>query len=220
MNDPVSTRIIVSTSPFPYNFIPKIILTKDLIQQNLDIMANMPIQMDINACRIAHHGFDCHQILVHPVEIVLLVPDIAVHLLLERPQFLDIQFAFSLTNGLGNLGVASQIDLLGIIGTAGKGRINIDQIHGDSFVLQIGAGRQTLSANNEIAVRIVFPALSKLGLVKRQTAFDALDDPIVVAIAKQPFGAYKIVENSLTFQRVREIRDVFDCHNRILFINC
>ena len=67
----------------PHYLISEILLSEDLVHKNLDIMPDVIVEMHIYACRVAHHGFDGHKVFVHPVEIAFLVPDVAVHLLLE-----------------------------------------------------------------------------------------------------------------------------------------
>ena len=197
---------------FPYNFIPKIILPKHLIHQYFYIMPNMIIQMHIDACRIAHYRLDSHQILVHPVEVTFLIPNVTIHLFLKRTQLLDIQFAFSLTNSFGHFGIATKIHLFGIIGTAGKGRVNINQVHRDTFVFQVGTSRKAFATKHEISVLVSADTFLQLGFVERHALLDAFFYTVVVAIAEDALGAYKIVEHGLAFQCIGEIGYVFDCH--------
>ena len=68
---------------FPNNLIPKILLAKHLVHQDLDIVADVPVQMHINAGGVRHDALDRHQVFVHPVQVVFLLPYIAVQGLLE-----------------------------------------------------------------------------------------------------------------------------------------
>ena len=155
----------ISSSIMPNYFISKIILPKHLIHQYLYIMSNMPIQMHINACRIAHYRLDSHQILVHPIEVTFFVPNVTIHLFLKRTQFFYIQFAFSLTDGLSHFGIAAKIYLFGIIGTAGKRWVNINQVHGNTFVFQVGTSRKAFATKHKISI-FVFPyTFLQLGFV-------------------------------------------------------
>ena len=67
----------------PYNLISEVLLPEYLIHKNLDIVSDVIIEMHIDACRLAHHALDSHEVLVHPVEVTLLVPDVAIHFLLK-----------------------------------------------------------------------------------------------------------------------------------------
>ena len=62
----------------PDNLVAKVFFPEHLIQQYLDVVPNVPVQVHINAGGVAHYGFDGDQVLVHPVEVVLFVPDVAV----------------------------------------------------------------------------------------------------------------------------------------------
>ena len=118
--------IIMRVSSLPNNFIYEPFFAKDFIHKNLHIMNNMPIQMHIDACILAHHTFDSHEVLVHPVEVTLLVPNIAIHLLLEILHIFVIEILLGILDGFPHKRIAADIDFLGIIGSAGKGRVDIN----------------------------------------------------------------------------------------------
>lgn len=131
-------------------------LPKNFIQQNFYIVPNVPIQMNINGCRLTHHTLDGYKVLIHPVEILFLIPHIAIHFFLKGFQFLDVQFLFRLGNGLSHLGVAAEIHLLGIVRAAGKGWVDVHKVHLDTLLLQIGAGGDTLSTDIWITLRTMY----------------------------------------------------------------
>ena len=82
--------------------------------------------MNVDRGAITHNALDGHQILVHPIEIALLVPNITVHLLFKITKIFEIQFLFSLGNRLCNFRITTHINLFCIVSTACKRRINID----------------------------------------------------------------------------------------------
>ena len=111
-------------------------------------MTDMPVQMHIDAPCFAHHFLDNQQPLIQPVQVVLLLPYIAIHHL-----FAD-GAAISFDCGLA---AVSQINLLGVIRAAGERRIYVDQVHRDVFGLQVRAGGQAIALDKqipEIRVRI------------------------------------------------------------------
>ena len=126
--------VVVCCRSFPYDFISEVIFSENLIHQHLHIMSYMPVQMNINTCRIAHHTLDGHQIFVHPVQIAFLVPNVTVHLLLKGFQLFHIQLYFSLSHCFRHFGVPPYINLLRIIRPAGERGIDIYQIHTDAFI--------------------------------------------------------------------------------------
>ena len=129
-------------------------------------MPDVVIQMHINGRSFAHHTFNGHEVLVHPVEIFFFIPYVAVHLFLKGFQFLDVQLLLCLGDGLGHLGVAAEVDFLGIIRTAGKGRIDGHQVHLDPLLLQISAGRDALSTDDQVAILVFSHGLLFFHLVQ------------------------------------------------------
>ena len=100
-------------------------------------MPNVPVQMHVDAGGVAHHGFDGDQVLVHPVEVVLFVPDIAVQGFFP---------AIGLETGAVGLrrlgfGMAAHQNLFAIVGTAGKRGVDVNQIDLLAGRQQVGAGR-------------------------------------------------------------------------------
>ena len=175
-------------------------------------MSNMPIQMHIDTCRITHYRLDSHQVFIHPVEVTFLVPNVPIHLFLKRTQFFYIQFAFSLTDGFGHFGIATKIHLFGIISTAGKGWIDINQVHGNAFVFKVSTSRKTLATKHKISFLVSAYTFLQLGFIERHSLLNAFFYTVVVAIAENTFSTYKIVEYGLTFQCIGEIGYVFCCH--------
>ena len=148
--------------------------------------------MHIDACFVAHDALHGHQVLVHPIEVTLFVPYITIHFFLEGFQFLNVKFAFSLGNSCCHLGIATDIHLLGIVGTTGKGRVNIDKVNKNTFVSEISTSRQTLATNHQI-VGILTNLLFQLHLIEGHTSLYTLNDLIVITIAQHSLGTYEIV---------------------------
>ena len=147
-------------------------------------MSDMPVQMHINARRIAHYALNRQQILVHPVQIFFLIPNVAVHLLFKGAQLLAVHLRFGLRDRLGYLGIAAQINFLGIISTTGEGRINIHKVDADSLLLQISAGAHALAANNHIPA-VAAHLLCFLHLVQRHSAQKVSVDVVRSLIAQR-----------------------------------
>ena len=202
-----TSTIIVCSRPFPHNFIPEIILPEHLIHQYLDIMSDMPIQVHVDAGRVAHHGLDGHQVFVHPVEVALLVPDVAIHLFLKSLQFFYVQFVFCLAYRLRHPRISPQVHLLGIVRAAGKGRVDVHQVHGDAAVLEVGAGGEALAADDEVVRRVggVAHVFAQFGFVVGHAAGDALHHAVVIPVAENAAGADEVVQQGLSFQRVGEV---------------
>ena len=102
-------------------------------------MSDVIVQMHIYAGVFAHHALDGHEVLVHPVEVTLLVPDVAIHLFLKRLHVVIVESLLSILYGFLHERIAANIYLLGIVGAAGKGRVNVNQINLNALLLQIGA---------------------------------------------------------------------------------
>ena len=93
--------------------------------------------MHIDAGPFAHDTLDSHEISVHPVQVILLVPNVTIHLFLEGLHLFDVKFLLSLTDGISHFGVAAHIDLLGIVGSRGERRVNINEVNRDATIFQI-----------------------------------------------------------------------------------
>ena len=104
-------------------------------------MTDVPVQMHINAPRLAHHFFDSQQPLIQPVQIVLFLPYIAIHHL-----FAD-GAAISFYCGLA---AVSQKNLLGVIRAAGERRVYIHQVNRDVFGLQVRTGGHAIAPDKQI----------------------------------------------------------------------
>ena len=80
--------IIVSASStrggsLPHDYILKCGFAKNLVHQDLHIMPDVIVQMHIDRCRFTHDALDCHEVFVHPAQVLFFIPDIAVHLFLK-----------------------------------------------------------------------------------------------------------------------------------------
>ena len=203
----------------PNYLVDKVILPEYLIHEDFDIVPDMVVEVHIDACVVAHDRLDGHEVLVHPVEIALFVPDVTIHLLVEGAQILVVEFFLGLRDGGSDLRVVAHIHLLGIVGTAGKGRIDIYEVHLDVLVLEIGASREALAAQHHIVLRIVSHLFDGLHLVVGHAALDILHDAVVVAVAEHTLGAHKVVEQCLTLEGVGEIGDISDSHSYLLVMS-
>ena len=175
-------------------------------------MPDVPIQMYIDGSILTHDGFDSHEVLVHPVEVALLVPDIAVHFFLESLELIHIKLLLGLRDSLSHRRIAANVDLLGIISSAGKRRVDINQINLDSLILQISTGRNTLTTNDQITIGIIAHTLLQLHFVKRHPPLHTLHHGIVVPVTQDSAGTDKIIQQGLTLQRIGEIGDVTNSH--------
>ena len=133
------------SSIMPNNLISKLIFTKYLVHKNFHIVSNMPIQMHIDRSSVAHNGFDCNKVLIHPIQIAFFVPYIAIHLFFEVAQLFTINFSLGLFNSLCHFWIATNINLLGIIGTTCKRWVNINKVYFHSFFFKISTSRKTFA---------------------------------------------------------------------------
>ena len=101
----------------PNNLISKVLLTEYLVHKNLYIMSYVIVEMYIYACGIAHYRLDSHEVLVHPVEVVLLIPDVAIHLLLEFLHVTIVELLLCLVDSLLHERISAYINLLCVVGT-------------------------------------------------------------------------------------------------------
>ena len=183
-------------------------------------MADVPVEVHVDAGGVAHDGLDGHQVLVHPVEVALFVPDVAVHLLLEGAELVDVQFGLGLAEGLGGLGIAAEVDFLGVVRPAGKGRVDVDEVDRDAPVFQVSTSRDALAPQDEVVVRVLPDPLGEVGFVVGHAARDALDDAVAVAVAQEALCADKVVEQGLPFEGVGEVGDVFYGHGGVWVFSC
>ena len=200
----------MSIGLFPNNLIYKVLLSEYLIHQNLDIVSDMIVKVYVDAGGIAHDGLDGTEVFVHPVQVALLVPDVTIHLLLEGTQLVAVQFALGLVDSLCHSWIAAHIDLLGIVGSAGKGRVDIHQVHLDVVLLQISTGGETLASHHQVVTLAV--AFFQFHLVERHAAADALIHLVGITIAQHSAGAHKVVEHGLPFKGANGIGYVFYSH--------
>ena len=186
------TNIGVRKCSLPDNLINEILFSKNLIHQYLYIMTYMTIKLNINTCFVAHNALHSHKVLIHPIEVTLFIPYVTIHLFFKGLQILNVKFAFSLGNRCSYLWISTYIHLLGVVGTACKGRVNIDEISKDAFVSKISTSRQTLTTNHQI-VWILAYLLFQLHFVEGHTTLHSFYNLVVVTIAQHSFCAYKIV---------------------------
>ena len=165
-------------------------------------MSDVIIQMHIDACILAHHALDCHQILVHPVEVSFLVPDVSVHFLLKLFHFLIIEILLRFFHYFLHKRIAADKDFLGIIGSAGKGRVNINQIHLYALLLEIGTGRKALTMHHQVMLLVGASLFERFHLIERHSSLNMLHDAIVVTIAENAAGAHKIIQEGLPLQGI------------------
>ena len=169
----------------------------------------MPIQMHINGRRLTHDTLDGHEVLIHPVEILLLIPHVAVHLLLKGFQLVHVQLLLRLGDGLGHLWVPADIDLLGVVGAAGKGRVDIDQVHLDAPILQIGTGGDALPPDHQVTVRVPAHRLLFLHLVQWHPPLEH-HGHIVRALVLE--DAVEIAQHGLSLDGFGDKGDIFNRH--------
>ncbi len=149
--------------------------------------------MHIYRCCVAHHRFDGHEVLVHPVEITRLVPDIAIHLFLKVTQVSVVKFRFSCCCVFCFLRISAEIHLFGIVGPAGKGRVDIHKVYLDTIGFEVGTGRHAVTTQQQIVPVVVAHHLLTVDLVERHTALYALIDGILVLIGKYALCTHEIV---------------------------
>ena len=193
----------------PNDLVHEIFFPKNFVQQNLYIVPNMPIQMHIDGCCLAHDRFDCHKIFIHPTEILFLVPHIAVHLLLKGFQLVNVQLPLRLGDGLRHLGIAADIDLFGVVGPAGKGRVDIDQIDLDTLLLQIGAGRDALAPNDHVAIGVLADGFLFFHLIK---GHPSLEDHLGVVRTLVFENAVEVAQDSLALNGFGDEGNIFNRH--------
>ena len=194
---------------YPCDFISKIILTKHFVHQNFYIVPDMPIQMHIDRCRFAHDALDRHEVFVHPAQVLFLIPDIAVHLFLKGFQLVHIQFPLRLRDGLGNLGIAADIDLFGVVRAAGKGRVDVDQVNLNALLFQIGAGRHAFAANDHVAIGVLAHGLLLLHLVQGHSPLERHGQLVRALVAQ---NAVEISQHRLPLHGFGNEGNVFNGH--------
>ena len=205
----VKLRITVGGSALPDNLVSEIVFTKNLVHQDLHIMPNVIVQMHIDRCRFTHDTFDRHEVFVHPAQVLFFIPDIAVHLFLKGFQLVHIQLPLRLRNGLGNLGIAADIDLFGVVRAAGKGRVDVDQIDLNALLFQIGAGRHAFAANDHVATGVLAHGLLLLHLVQGHSPLERHGQFVRALVAQ---NAVEISQHRLLLHGFGNEGDVFNGH--------
>ena len=115
-------------------------------------MSNMVVQMHVDRCGFAHNRLNCHQVLPHPVEILFLIPHIAVHFFLKGFQFVNIQFLFCLFYRFRNFRVTADIHFFCIVCTAGKRWVDVHKVNLNALFLEVSTGGNTFSTDYHITV--------------------------------------------------------------------
>ena len=170
--------------------------------------------MNIDGCIIAHHRFDGAEIFIHPVEILLLLPHVAVHLLLKGGEavVIDLFALFDLAR-LALKVITPEIDFLRVVRTGRKRRINVNKINLDTLILQVGACAQTFAADHEIVgLGIRADLLLQLHLIARHAATKTVLDLVIAVIAQRPCE----IENRLSLDRIGCKRYEFSAHHLLL----
>ena len=193
----------------PNDFIAEVIFAENFVHEHLYIVSNVIIQMYINRRCLAHNALDGHEVLIYPVEVLLLVPHIAVHLLLKGFQLVDVQLLLRLGDGLGHLGIPADVDLLGIVGAAGKGRVNVDQVHLDAPVLQIGTGGDALPSDHQVSVRVLAHRLLLLHLVQGHPPLEHHGHIVRTLVLED---AVEVAQYGLSLNGFGDEGDVFNRH--------
>ena len=196
-------------SALPDNLVSEIVFTKNLVHQDLHIMPDVIVQMHIDRCCFAHDALDRHEVFVHPAQVLFFIPDIAVHLFLKGFQLVHIQFPLRLRDGLGNLGIAADIDLFGVVRAAGKGRVDVDQIDLNALLFQIGAGRHAFAANDHVAIGVLAHGLLLLHLVQGHSPLERHGQLVRALVAQ---NAVEISQNSLSLYGLGNEGNVFNGH--------
>ena len=202
----------------PYNLIPKLILPEYLIHEDLHVVAHVPIQMHVDGRSVTHHGLYGHEVLVHPVQVALLVPHVAVHLLLEAAQRLALERRLRLREGLRHPRVTADVDLLGVVRPAGKGGIDVDEIHLHPLLREVGAGGEALPAEHQVAIGIPAHHFPALRLVERHAALNALEHFAVIPIAQEALRPREVIQDRLPLKDAGIVRDIFYCHDWVCYL--
>ena len=174
--------------------------------------------MNINRSHITHYGFYCHKVLIHPIQIAFLIPHIAIHLFFKVAQLFAVNFCLGLLNSLCHFWIATNINLLGIIGTTGKRRVDVNKVYFHSFLLKISTGSKTLATKHEVMIRILAHHFLTFYFVERHTTLNALKHFTVVTIAKNALRAHEVIEYSLSFEDIGVVRNIFYCHNELFYL--
>lgn len=208
----------------PSNFVSEILFAENLVHQHLDIVPDVPVEVDIDARVVRHDGLDGEEVGVHPVEILFLLPDVAVHLFLEGGELVGVEGAFGL-GGFGGLGgISAEVDFLGVVGAGGEGRVDVDEVDGAAGVAERGARGEAFAADDEVARGVgegiltrSFPhALDRLELVKGHAA---AHEPFGAVAAGIPQRALEVVQQRLAADRIGEEGDVANGHDWVPWLN-
>jgi len=199
---------------FPNYFILEAVFPEHLVHQHFDVVADVPIEVHVDAGVVRHDGFDGHEILVHPVEVVLFGPDVAVHLLVESAELVVGEFLFGPGQGGCDLGISADVDFLGVVGAGGEGRVDVDEVDLDARLLEMGAGGEALAADHQAGILLVRPAdgFQRVELIARHAAGDAAQNLVAVAVGEQAAGADEVVEHGLALDGLGKIGNVVNGH--------
>lgn len=123
-----TTAIAMGCRALPDNFILKGILAKDLVKEDFNVWANVVIEMYVDRSSTRHHAFNCTKVFIHPVEVTFLVPDVTVHLFFKRTKSFIFKPSLCISNLRCEIGIATDENLLRIVCSRGKRRIDVYQI--------------------------------------------------------------------------------------------
>ena len=117
--------------------------------------------MDINRRITRHHRLDGTKVLIHPVEILLLLPHVAIHLFLKGGEaiVIDLFALFDLAR-LVLKGITPEIDFLRVVRAGRERRIDVNKIDLDALVLQVGACAQASPRITRLSVLASVPTCS------------------------------------------------------------
>ena len=175
----------------------------------------MVIKMHIDRGILTHHRADSHEIFVHPVEIFLLVPDVAIHFLLKSLQLIVVKLLLGLFERFGYERIPADVHFLGIVCTAGKGRVYVNQIYLYTLLFQIRTCRYTFAMDDHIVGVAFSDMLCFRNLIERHAANYALSNFIAFPIFKYALSTDKVVKHSLSGYGSWKIWDVFYSHSFI-----
>ena len=115
--------------------------------------------------------------------------------------------------------MAANIDLFGVVGAAGKRRVDIHQINLDPRVLKISAGRQALPPQQQVVPAPAPGCLAHLfnlfHFVARHAPLDFFNHSVAVPVA-QPALAVRRGQQGLPFYGVGQVGRVFNRHGFVL----
>ena len=176
-------------------------------------MSDMIVKVDIYACRIAHYRLNCHQILVHPVKIAFLIPNVSIHFLLECHHIAVVELLLSIIDGFLYKRIASDLYFLCVVCARSEGRVDVDKIHLHALVLQIGTCGKTLTVHDDVSLSIFAYCFALSHFINGHSALYSAYHLIIVLIVEHTLGPGKAVEACLSFEGFGIVWYVSYCHS-------